>query len=148
MPVTFSANVRIGTAGQQKVGILGIATVHVWVDGENVIDLYDWTIRNTKNGIAAMPPSRNGGPDPKNNGKTRWFNYYRMYPGDKVNDRRNELQKLILKEYYAATNQNQAPVDNPSPAPVASMPSVHNTPQQASSPAPPAPPSDADDWPY
>jgi len=163
MAVNFSSTVWIGSEAQKNVGILASATLHIWIDGEHVADLCEWKVRNTRNGIAALPSSKKAGPDPKNSGKDRWFNNYRLYPGDTDNNRRNDVQNVILQEYYRKTNQSSAePAQQPVAQPVVNMPSAAPTPAPAPPTPAPAPtatqsspsagssaaPPPAGDWPY
>ena len=75
----MKARVWIGSEKQQSYGILANATLSLHVEGKHIVDLREWKIRNTKNGIAALPPSRNAGPDKNNPGKDKYINYYSIF---------------------------------------------------------------------
>jgi len=95
----MKANVWLGSEKQVSYGILANATLGIYVDDVHLVDLREWKIRQTKNGLAALPPSRNAGPDKRNPGKDRYINYYGVFPGDI--DTYKKAQQTILDEYYS-----------------------------------------------
>lgn len=171
--IQFTATVRLGSPAQLRVGILGTGTLHMWCNGMRIADLYGWRIRQTKNGLAPLPPSRNAGPDPQNPGKDRYFSCYRIYPENR--DLYQQVTKTVMDAYFAAGGTRgdtaKAPVNTGPPAqtvgqsypstgdparapaapqaPQAPAPSSPPPPPQGVSQAPaPAAPATADDWPY
>ncbi len=160
----MKAKVWIGSEKQQSYGILANATLSLHVEGKHIVDLREWKVRNTKNGIAALPPSRNAGPDKNNPGKDKYINYYSIF-ADQM-DMYKKAQQVILEEYYnkKGGSDTSTPSSFPSAQPVNQSPPQMNNQNAHSSPgAPPTPPSmmgnaqpqqqvqkptDAEAWPY
>ena len=156
----IKASVWLGTDKQVSYGILASATLHIYVDDKHIVDLREWKVRQTKNGIAALPPSRNAGPDKQNPGKDRYINYYSIFSDDIDSYKRS--QQVILDEYYTKKGggEQSKPSGFPSVSQQSSAPSAPPFPSQApartekiqtptpSTPSAPRAPSDAPDWPY
>jgi hypothetical protein len=159
----IKASVWLGSEKQVSYGILASATLHIYVDEKHIVDLREWKVRQTKNGIAALPPSRNAGPDKQNPGKDRYINYYSIFADDI--DSYKRAQQTILDEYYTKKGggEQSKPSGFPSTSQQSSTPSAPPFPSQtttrsenAQAPTPSAPaapsapsaPSDAPNWPY
>ena len=161
----MKAKVWIGSEKQQSYGILANATLSLHYEGKHIADLREWKVRNTRNGIAALPPSRNAGPDKNNPGKDKYINYYSIF-ADQM-EMYKKAQQIILEEYYSKKGGSEvstpAPSSFPSAQPSQSPPQVSNQNAPSSPGAPPTPPSmmgntqpqqqvqkptDAEDWPY
>ena len=154
----MKAKVWIGSEKQQSYGILANATLSLHYEGKHIADLREWKVRNTRNGIAALPPSRNAGPDKNNPGKDKYINYYSIF-ADQM-EMYKKAQQIILEEYYSKKGGSEVST----PAQYPSAHSTSNAPSSSSpSEAPPTPPSmmgssqpqqqaqkptDAEDWPY
>jgi len=159
----IKASVWLGSEKQVSYGILASATLHIYVGEKHVVDLREWKVRDTKNGVAALPPSRNAGPDKQNPGKDRYINYYSIFSDDI--DSYKKAQQIILDEYYvkksggeqakpsgfpSTSQHSKVPSAPPSSTQASSRPdSVQTpTPTPTSSTPTPSTPSDAPNWPY
>jgi hypothetical protein len=163
--IEMKARVWLGSEKQQSYGILANATLSLHYQGNHIVDLREWKVRNTKNGIAALPPSRNAGPDKQNPGKDRYINYYSIFANQI--ELYKKAQQIILEEYYTqkggsetavssqTVNTPPAPLINPQAAPTQTAstapgvspvppPIVSSNQQQQSA----SKPNDAEDWPY
>lgn len=133
MTAQFTATLRMGTQGQINAGILASATVHVWVDGEVLVDLYDWKVRQNKDGSLAAYGATREGKDAS--GQKKWYGMYRIFPNDdQASTRYRQAQDCVIATYQAQAGQQgqqpQAQAPQQQFAPQAPMPQAPQAAQQ------------------